>query len=99
MRLSPEQASQIRTAAQALAGDTARLWLFGSRLHDDLRGGDVDFLLEVQEPVARPALLAAQLSARATRLLHGRRVDVIIKAPNLLFTPVHERALREGILL
>jgi predicted nucleotidyltransferase len=43
MRLSDDQARAIVTATRELAGPRARVRLFGSRLRDDARGGDVDF--------------------------------------------------------
>jgi hypothetical protein len=96
MRLSESQALALRRLALELAGDDARLLLFGSRLDDAARGGDVDLLLDLPAPVADPALLSARLSARASRLLDGRKVDVVIAAPNLMRLPIHEIALREG---
>lgn len=99
MRLSPDQISAIRTSAAQLAGTGARVWLFGSRLHEDARGGDVDLLLEIDTPVAEPALLAARLAAQVSAAMHGRKVDVLIKAPNLMHLPIHAIALQEGIRL
>lgn len=99
MRLTPEQIALIRTAAAQLAGSAARVWLFGSRVRDDARGGDVDLMLELNEEVAEPAQLSARLAARVSRAMHGRKVDVLIKAPNLLTLPIHAVALAEGICL
>ena len=99
MRLSPEQIVAIRTGVAQLAGDAARVWLFGSRVHDDARGGDLDLLVEVDEMVEEPAQLAARLAARVSRSMHGRKVDVLIKAPNLLHLPIHTIALAEGVRL
>lgn len=45
MRLSSTQISAIRTSATQLAGLSAPVWLFGSRVRDDAKGGDVDLLL------------------------------------------------------
>ncbi len=75
------------------------MWLFGSRLRDDERGGDVDLLLDVDVAVAEPAQLAARLAARVSRSMYGRKVDVLIKAPNLMHLPIHSVALAEGVLL
>ncbi len=99
MRLSPAQVAAIRKLVSQLAGDAARVWLFGSRVRDHERGGDVDLLLEVDEVVAEPAQLAARLAAQVSRTMHGRRVDVLIKAPNLMHLPVHTIALAEGVRL
>ena len=99
MRLSSEQIAAIRLTAAELAGASARVWLFGSRARDAERGGDVDLLLDLDNAVAEPAQLAARLAARVSRSMHGRRVDVLIKAPNLLHLQIHTVALAEGIQL
>jgi hypothetical protein len=31
--------------------------------------------------------------------MHGRKVDVLIKAPNLMLLPIHSVALAEGVRL
>lgn len=99
MRLSPEQILAIRKSASQLAGDAARVWLFGSRVRDHERGGDVDLMLEVDQAVPDPAQLAARLAAQVSRGMHGRKVDVLIKAPNLMHLPIHAIALAEGVRL
>ena len=99
MRLTPEQIHAIRTGVAQLAGQDARVWLFGSRVHDQERGGDVDLLLELDVPVSEPAQLAARLSARVSRAMYGRKVDVVVRAPNLMHLPIHSIALQEGVRL
>ena len=64
MRLTSTQIAAIRTSATRLAGNVARVWLFGSRVRDDARGGDVDLLPELDAPVAEPAQLSARLAAK-----------------------------------
>lgn len=99
MRLTPEQIQAIRTGVADVAGQDARVWLFGSRVHDQARGGDVDLMLELDVPVSEPAQLAARLSARVSRAMYGRKVDVVVKAPNLMHLPIHSVALQEGVRL
>lgn len=99
MRLTPAQIAMIRASVVQLAGDAARVWLFGSRVRDDIRGGDVDLLLELDSPVSEPAQLSARLAAQVSRAMYGRKVDVLVKAPNLLHLPIHTVALSEGIRL
>ena len=65
----------------------------------DTKGSDpfwLDLLLELPGPIANPALLAAQVSAQVSRLVDGRKVAVVLAAPNLLRLPIHEVALKEG---
>jgi predicted nucleotidyltransferase len=99
MRITPEQIRVIRQGVAELAGEEASVWLFGSRLRDDARGGDVDLMVELNEAVAEPAQLAARLAVRVSRAMDGRKVDVLVKAPNLLFLPIHAVALAEGVRL
>ncbi len=99
MRITPEQIVSIREGVSRLAGDAARVWLFGSRVRDDARGGDVDLLVELDEAVAEPAQLSARLASQVSRAMYGRKVDVLIKAPNLRVLPIHAIALAEGIRL
>lgn len=99
MRLTPEQTALIRQTVQSLSGAESRVWLFGSRVDDFLRGGDIDLLVDCDNRVSNPALLAAQVSARLSRVMDGRKVDVIIRAPNLMALPIHTIALEEGIRL
>ncbi|OCX71384.1 DNA polymerase III subunit beta [Acidithiobacillus thiooxidans] len=99
MRLSPEQITQIRQSAAESFGPEARVWLFGSRVDDCKRGGDVDLLVESAIPIGNPAFLAAQLSARLQRKMHGRKVDVLLLAPNLRHLPIHDIARSEGCRL
>lgn len=99
MRLTSEQTDAIRHLAQEIAGEGARVWIFGSRLDDNARGGDLDLMLELPEPVEQPALLGARMSARVSRLMHGRKVDVVISAPNLARLPIHDMAIKEGRLI
>ncbi|MHB1591072.1 MAG: hypothetical protein ACYCTW_06020 [Sulfuricella sp.] len=56
-------------------------------------------MLELPEPVDNPALMAAQMSAQVSRVMHGRKVDVLLSAPNLMRLPIHDMAFKEGELL
>ena len=47
MRLTPAEHTTIRETVQAIAGTGSRVRLFGSRLDDRARGGDIDLLVEL----------------------------------------------------
>ena len=96
MRLNQEQIAVICEIVKEIAGPEARVRLFGSRLDDSAKGGDIDLLVELPQPVGNAALLAARLEARLMLRLGGRKVDVLLTAPNLTRQPIHEIALREG---
>jgi predicted nucleotidyltransferase len=99
MRLSPDQTRAIVAATRELAGADARVRLFGSRLNDQLRGGDIDLLVECPRPVPRPVWLATQITARLQRKLGDRRIDVLVIDPATELEPVHRAAQAEGVLL
>jgi predicted nucleotidyltransferase len=99
MRLTPKQIEMIRNTAQLVFGDIARVTLFGSRIDDQAKGGDVDLMVEVPNIVDEPALMGARVASRVSRAMNGRRVDVILKAPNLKIQPIHEIATRNGVIL
>lgn len=99
MRLTDDQIQAIRQLAHQVAGSQSRVRVFGSRLDDAARGGDLDLMLEVADPVDNPALMAAQMAARVSRVMHGRKVDVLLSAPNLMRLPIHDIAFKEGELL
>lgn len=99
MRLRPEEATYIRELAQQVCGAGTPIRLFGSRLRDDLSGGDVDLFLDLPQPPENVALLAATLSGQISRRMHGRKVDVVIAAPGLMPLPIHDVARAEGVVL
>ena len=99
MRLTDYQIQAIRQFARQVAGNQSHVRVFGSRLDDTAHGGDIDLMLELSEPVDNPALMAAQMSALVSRAMRGRKVDVLLSAPNLMRLPIHDIAFKEGQLL
>lgn len=99
MRLDEEHLGQLKRLAAELAGPQARLRLFGSRLDNHACGGDVGLWRKMLEPVSDPAWLMASMAARTSRIFGGSKVDVVLAAPNLKHLPIHEAALRHGVVL
>ena len=99
MRLTEQQVNIIRQVVVNLAGKSARITLFGSRVDDTKKGGDVDLLITIPELVQHPAELSAKISAQLIRKFEGRKVDVILSAPNLKDLPIHAIAQKTGIVL
>jgi predicted nucleotidyltransferase len=99
MRLTPAQVEIIRGTAKQLLGSDVQITLFGSRVDDSGKGGDVDLMVEVTHPLNEPALISAQLASQVSRGLGGRKVDVVIKAPNLMPQAIHQIAQQTGVVL
>ena len=68
MKLTPEQAQAIRQCIHTHMGKHARIWLFGSRVDDSRRGGDVDLY---GEPETAPDLTTRLRCKKRT----GRRLE------------------------
>ena len=82
MRLTAEQAAIIRSAAAEVFGSDARVWLFGSRVDDSKRGGDIDLLVQAGPLPAQETLLRKlRFLGRLEDGLGERKIDVVIEQP------------------
>lgn len=99
MRLTESAITVIRKTIRQQAGEQAHIKLFGSRLDDSKRGGDIDLLVTLPTDIENPAMLAARISAELHRQLNGRKVDILLQAPNLQELPIHKVAEAQGIEL
>jgi len=99
VRLNPDQIAAIHNAIGLVMPDVKAIRLFGSRLNDDARGGDIDLMVDIEHAIDRPALLSARMATRVSRAIGNRQVDVVIRAPNLPETSIHKIALAEGIVI
>lgn len=99
MRLSQSDIDAIKAVVTENCGEGAIVRLFGSRLDDTAKGGDIDLMVELDEAVEHPARLSAWLSVKIMRATQGRKVDVILAAPNLEELPIHRIAREQGVIL
>lgn len=83
MRLTQDQQTAIRSASAEIFGEEAGVWLFGSRVDDSKRGGDIDLLIRPDHFPASPALpRKICFLSKLERLLGERKIDVIIEEPD-----------------
>lgn len=99
VRLSRIQVEVIKKSVLELFGPDAKVFLFGSRVDDSARGGDIDLLVSLTSPAAEPAWDVARLQARIIKQLGERKIDVVLEAPNMLTQPIHKIAHEQGIPL
>jgi predicted nucleotidyltransferase len=97
MRLSDHQRQVIRQAANEVAGHDARVLLFGSRTKPDLRGGDIDLLVELPQPESDRLSIAVKLGARIERQLGLQKIDILVADPTTPDSPVLQAARHDGI--
>lgn len=101
MRLSTQEQQVLRRAVTECFGDSAQVRLFGSRVDDAGRGGDIDLLIET--PLTDPQRIAAAhtrfLSAVYARM-GEQKVDVLIDFPTRQTrSPIYQVARTQGVLL
>ena len=99
MRLTTQQKTIIKNVTLELCSADSSVFLFGSRLDDNKKGGDIDLLIRIEHDVNNPALLAAQIQSKVMRRIGEQKIDVLLLAPNLTRLPIHEVALNQGVLL
>lgn len=99
MRLSKKAVETIKETAREVFGPDASVILFGSRVHDDARGGDIDLLIESRTPVSDPLRKSLQLIRELQMKLGDQHIDVLVVDPEKSLMPVHEEAKRTGVLL
>lgn len=97
MRLNPDQIEIIRHATRDAFGPGAEVFLFGSRVDDNKRGGDVDLLVH---PDKADHLLGRKIRflGLLERQLGERKIDVVIEAPGDT-RPIVQVARETGVLL
>ena len=91
MRLSEHDRLAIQSAAAEVAGSNAKAYLFGSRTRDDLRGGDIDVLVELASPRSthERLLVSVRTAARLQRLIGERKIDVLAMFGPKASLPAH----------
>ena len=99
MRLDTTTQNIIKTEVANLIGADSIVRLFGSRVDDNQRGGDIDLLIESPVPIKNRVQAECRLAARLYIKLGGRKVDVLIKDSLTPIKPVHQQALQHGVIL
>lgn len=99
MRLTEKQQIIIRAACGQHFPD-GKCWLFGSRVDDNKRGGDIDLYIETSETDVTN-IVNAKLAflVTLTRQLGEQKIDVVVHRANSELLPIHQIAKQTGILL
>jgi len=101
MRLSAQQRTIIRTTVSDTFGASAAVWLFGSRVDDSKRGGDLDLLIETDQTDIN-ALTRAEISflTQLQMKLGEQKIDVLLDYPSRKSRPpIFSIARKTGLLL
>ncbi len=103
MRLSSKQIQRLKDVVACHFGKNAGIWVFGSRIDDQRRGGDYDFYIETSkadpdEIVTDKLNILADLHASPE--FEGEKIDLVIRSavpgPEL---PIYKVAKEQGAQL
>ena len=97
MRITQAQADMIRKLLQDSLGEESKVWLFGSRVNDEKRGGDVDLYVETMQPCDLPTKLS--LMSAIQRSIGLRKVDLLIRTSSSPERAIYATAKSEGVRL
>ncbi len=95
MRLSATQQQSILQAARQNFGADAKVWLFGSRLDDARRGGDVDLYVETSQINTLMPALRCKMAIEESLDLH---VDLVVN-DHMKNEPIYQIAKNQGVQL
>jgi predicted nucleotidyltransferase len=114
MRLTPAQIDTIRQAATTAFGQGTSVWLFGSRVDDTKKGGDIDLLVCPNTRTSEAGTNSTNLNDEAKpqpsfmqkikmlnlleQQLGERKIDIVVEHPQDL-RPIVEVAHTTGIRL
>jgi predicted nucleotidyltransferase len=96
MRLTPTEQQVIRDASLQRFGVRPRL--FGSRVDDTKRGGDIDLYIETQLSPEDAFSREMHLSADLYLALGDRKIDIVVNA-GWLDLPIYQVARDQGVWL
>jgi predicted nucleotidyltransferase len=99
MRLNATAQNIIRKTVHEIFGPEASVSLFGSRINDNARGGDIDLLVQLPHVVEQREHKALQLVARLQIRLGDQPIDVLVLDPGTRRQAIHEEAQRTGVQL
>ena len=98
MRISEEMANSIIELSRRHVSESAHVWLFGSRVRDDKKGGDIDLMIEaegIDKPLERKINFRLAFEDRWGEL----KLDVLVHDSLTEDLAIHEIAREQGIQL
>ena len=97
MRLKEHEVAAIKATAQAVFGTDVIVRLFGSRVHDELRGGDIDLHFEMS--TMPDYIKRAEFLDLIDEAVDGRKVDTVFSERGTISRGFERIAYRDGIVL
>lgn len=97
MRITLHEAETIVRHAQGIFGVEVKVILFGSRVDDTQKGGDIDLYIEAKESSDRLLEKKLEFTQQLEEVFGEQKIDVVFKKDNL--RAIDQQALTKGIVL
>lgn len=99
MRLGDKEIVSIKAVTDMIFGKDAVVTLFGSRIEDGKRGGDIDLLIQCNKILSKEKIYTLKLKflVELKKRIGDQRIDVIIdsgQANNSFLTAIEKEAIR-----
>ena len=101
LRLTKHQRATIKALVIEVFGSGALVWLFGSRVDDCRRGGDIDLLIETHQMDAM-AIERAEIKfqTQLQKAIGDQKIDVLVAYPSRKhYQPIFRVAKQTGVLI
>jgi len=95
MRLTEFEINAIKQSAHEVFGSNAQVFLFGSRLDDNKKGGDIDLYISAQ--TGNDLQHKIKFLVALEQKIGEQKIDVIMAADKN--RPIEQQAINTGILL
>ncbi len=100
MRLNQWEIQIIKSTVREILKDNTKIWLFGSRVDDNKRGGDIDLLIETNPPlIDNRWRIEARIDLALQRALGEQKIDIILHTVDEKMQLIHQIAKQKGIRL
>jgi len=101
VRLSPQDKAYLLETLETeiTQHGGGQVWLFGSRVNLEAKGGDIDLYIELDKPINNKLAFTLQLDIALEKKLGERKIDIVVKAPNTPDSALHQIAKQRGVLL
>ena len=98
MRISKDMAAALVILAKQHIAEDAQVWLFGSRVKDDARGGDIDIMIEAS-CINNPLEKKIKFRLAFEDEWGEQKLDILLHDTSRSDQPIHEVVRETGILL
>ena len=100
VRLRDSDVDHIIESFKQHFGKDDHLWLFGSRVDLERRGGDIDLYVETYLPQSETLSQKMRFRGDLWRRIGEQKIDVVVNVLESDFDlPIYENAKEEGVML